>query len=180
MQIGGFIADFIKGNKSKSVPLSIWRGIVLHRKIDDFTDKHHAVISAVNILKPTFGRYSAIIVDMYFDYFLAKNFKTHTSENLWLFSNSFSLNAIIHYQHLPKRVKGFIFHFAFTNRLYKYRTIDGLYDSLKIMATYKIKALEPEKCIAFLIENQTELYKMFIELFNDLKAFAIKTIQTSD
>ena len=177
MQVGGFIADFVKGNKSTMYPSKIWEGVVLHRRIDEFTDNHKAVKEAVKLLKPSFGRYSAIIVDMYFDYFLARNFSKHTnSKNLWLFTNSFSINAIVHYRHLPEKVKNFIFHFAFTNRLYKYRSISGLYESLQIMSNYKIKSLRPEECIHFLIENENALYPLFNILFDDLKAFSTNEI----
>lgn len=177
MQVGGFIADFVKGNKSTVYPKKIWEGVVLHRKIDEFTDNHKAVKEAVTLLKPTFGRYSAIIVDMYFDYFLAKYFSKHTSvKSLWLFTNYFSINAFIHYHYLPFRVKKFIFHFAFTNRLYKYRKIEGLYESFKIMSTYKIKSLKPEACICFLTQNEKELYPLFNLLFDDIKLFSMTEI----
>ena len=36
--VGNFIGDFIKGNKYASYPVDIQNGILLHRKIDSFTD----------------------------------------------------------------------------------------------------------------------------------------------
>lgn len=172
VQVGGFIADFVKGNKKGHFPADVWKGIVLHRRIDEFTDNHPAVREAVNLLRPTFGRYSAIVLDMYFDHILAKNFSKYTEhKSLWLFSVRFSIYALLSYAILPKRIKGFIFHFAFSNRLYKYRKSSGLYESLQIMAAYKIQTLEPELCIEFLKQNEAEITAVFESFYGELKAF---------
>jgi len=169
MQIGNFIGDFVKGNHYEKYPLHIKRGILLHRKIDSFTDSHQIVKETIVLLRPTFGRYSAIILDMYFDYFLALNFSNyHSKISLNLFSLRFYFYIILHYNHLPPKVKGFIFHFIFTDRLSKYAKLDGLKSSLQIMSDYKIKALDPEKTILFLIQNHADLEKNFHLFFTDL------------
>ena len=69
---------------------------------------------------------------------------------------------------MPIRVKGFIFHFIFTDRLSKYSNLKGLKSSLQIMSNYKVKALQPEETIHFLIENHIELEKQFHLFFPDL------------
>ena len=38
--IGNFIADHVKGKAYLDYPETIQKGILLHRKIDDFTDRH--------------------------------------------------------------------------------------------------------------------------------------------
>ncbi len=180
MQIGGFIADFVKGNNPKKHPSEIWKGIVLHRKIDTFTDSHPVVRELIALMRPEFGRYSAIVLDMYFDYFLATNFRNYSKSGLWIYSVRFSANALWNYFHLPERVKGFIFHFATTNRLYKYSKIEGLRDSLHIMSVYKIKSLKPEKCIHFLETNKATLESGFFEFFDELIQFTKKELKEKD
>jgi acyl carrier protein phosphodiesterase len=136
IQIGNFIGDFVKGSQLNDFPPAIKIGIILHRKIDHFTDNHTIVKETKMFLRPTFGRYSGIILDMYFDYFLAKNFKEYSSgKSLKFFAFKFYISAIANYKYLPIRVKGFIFHFIFTNRLYKYSSIDGLEQSLEMNVT---------------------------------------------
>ncbi len=171
IQIGNFIADFVKGNKLNRFPSHIREGIVLHRKIDTFTDSHYVVKETIAILRPTFGRYSGIIVDMYFDHFLAKNFICYSEKPLNKFAFHFYFFTLIYYKQLPSRVKGFIFHFITTNRLKKYATISGLKNSLEIMSTYKISALKPEITIDFLIDNYSDLEKKFHLFFTDLVEF---------
>lgn len=169
LQIGNFIGDFVKGNHYENYPVRIRKGILLHRKIDSFTDSHPVVRETVVFLRPAFGRYSAIILDMYFDYFLAIRFSDyHTGKSLRIFAFHFYLSALLNYNHLPVRVKRFIFHFVISNRLTKYSKLEGLKSSLVIMANYKISALQPEETINFLIENHEVLEKQFHLFFPDL------------
>lgn len=172
VKVGNFIGDFVKGSQFNNYPESIRRGIILHRKIDAFTDSHEVVKDMVNYIRPAFGRYSAIIVDMYFDYFLAVNFSKYSSKSLHLFAFRFYFTAILNYKHLPVRVKGFIFHFVSSHRLHKYSTLAGLQNSLQIMANYKTSAIQPQKTIQFLEENRLEIESRFHLFFPDLVAFA--------
>jgi acyl carrier protein phosphodiesterase len=177
LQVGNFIGDFVKGNKFNDYPLRIREGILLHRKIDSFTDSHPIVKETVVLLRPVFGRYSAIIADMYFDYFLAINFTIyHSSKSLKFFAFRFYISVLINYKHLPDRVKGFIFHFVLTNRLFKYSKLNGLKGSLEIMANYKISAINPDETINFLIENHTDLERRFHLFFPDLVKFVSEEI----
>lgn len=176
LQVGNFIGDFVKGSQFNEYPVQIRKGILLHRKIDSFTDNHQVVRETVALLRPSFGRYSAIIVDMYFDYFLALDFHIYSPDkSLMRFSLQFYFSVLIRYRHLPKRVKGFIFHFVFTNRLTTYSSPQGLESSLEIMARYKVSALEPEKIIAFLLENHDELQQRFHSFFPDTIEFSISS-----
>lgn len=169
LKIGNFIGDFVKGSNYNNYPIGIRNGILLHRKIDTYTDTHSVVKETVALLRPTFGRYSAIILDMYFDYFLAIHFSNyHSQKSLKIFSYRFYIATIIYYKHLPVKVKGFIFHFIITDRLSKYSKLEGLKNSLQIMANYKISALQPEETINFLIENHDKLEKQFQLFFPDL------------
>jgi acyl carrier protein phosphodiesterase len=173
LQIGNFIGDFVKGSQFDTYPAKIREGIILHRKIDSFTDSHHIVKETIAILRPTFGRYSGIIADMYFDYFLANNFLTYSPQkSLNQFAHKFYFFIILNYTQLPDRVKKFIFHFISTNRLYQYSSLEGLHRSLEIMSDYKISAINPDATIAFLIENNDKLEDKFHQFFPELIEFS--------
>lgn len=171
VKIGNFIGDFVKGNQLNSQPSCIRSGIVLHRKIDSFTDSHPVVIEIIGMLRPVFGRYSGIIVDMYFDYFLAVSFFDYAGVRLSTFAFRFYVDLLFYYKYLPVRVKRFVFHFIATNRLKRYSTLEGLKSSLQIMSNHKIPAIEPDKTIDFLIQNHDELEDKFHQFFPDLIQF---------
>lgn len=172
IQVGNFIGDFVKGKKLNHFPKQIAKGIILHRKIDEFTDSHPIVRETVAFMRPTFGRYSAIILDMYFDFLLANNFKLYSpKKSLRFFSFQFYYNILLNYRHLPKKVKNFIFHFIFTSRLQKYKTYHGLKQSLEIMEKYKSSAINPALSISFLKQNRSELEKNFHQFMPEIIQF---------
>jgi acyl carrier protein phosphodiesterase len=175
--IGNFIGDFVKGSQFNEFPERICKGIILHRKIDHFTDNHPVVTDTKAFIRPIFGRYSGIVLDMYFDYFLARNFNEYSKcKSLRFFAFKFYIAAVINYRYLPTRVKGFIFHFITTNRLEKYSTLEGLKRSLEIMAIHKVSAIKPDETIEFLIQNSFELEKQFKLFFPDLIEFVDKQL----
>lgn len=168
--VGNFIGDFVKGNSYDKYPLSFQEGILLHREIDQFTDTHPIFRESVDLIRPSFGRYSGIMVDMYYDYLLASDFERYSNgQNLGKFSRNFYLSALLYYRWLPKKVKGFIFHFIRTNRLEEYATYDGLEYSLKIMSVYNSSAINPTLGIEVLAKNEAQLRKLFEIFIDDAK-----------
>lgn len=171
-QVGNFIGDFVKGNGYEAYPANIRDGILLHRKIDYYTDTHPVVLDTVAMLRPEFGRYSAIIADVFFDHLLASDFRYHAEgKSLRHFTAGFYYAAIRYYPHLPARVKRFIWHFISTNRLMRYASYEGLQESFTIMSNYKVPALRPEATIAFLQLNHQQLEERFKVFFPELKAY---------
>jgi len=80
--VGNFIADAVKGNSLSHYPEGIERGIRLHRKIDHFTDNHPVFRKSKERLSPVYKHFSGIIVDIYYDHFLAKYWDEYSTEDL--------------------------------------------------------------------------------------------------
>lgn len=76
--IGNFIADMVKGQKINGYPPDIVKGIKLHRSIDAFTDNHPVVKQSKGRLRPKYRLYAGVIVDMYYDHFLAKHWSDYS------------------------------------------------------------------------------------------------------
>ena len=96
--IGNFLADFLRGRKAvEKLPKAIQQGIVIHRKIDKFTDKHPIVKKGVKRLKPTQGGYASVIIDVLYDYFLVKNWSSFSPTALPAFTADI-------YSHLEKEI----------------------------------------------------------------------------
>ena len=67
------MGDFVKGSDYENYPIEIKNGILLHRQIDSFTDAHPIVLKSKKRLHTHYGHYSGIVVDIFYDHFLAKN-----------------------------------------------------------------------------------------------------------
>lgn len=72
MLFGNFIADHLKG-PDRQLPFDqlIRQGIALHRHIDRYTDTHNIVAQSKARVRPQFGKYAPVIVDVFYDHFLA-------------------------------------------------------------------------------------------------------------
>ena len=80
--IGNFIADFLNKKEADLYPESIRQGIDLHRKIDSFTDNHPKVRQGTKRLQPFHHKYSAVAIDILYDYLLVKNWSKFSGQNL--------------------------------------------------------------------------------------------------
>jgi acyl carrier protein phosphodiesterase len=61
-------------------------GVLLHRKIDVYTDSHPTVEGARSRFEPPWRRYAGILIDIYFDHVLAREWPRHADEPLDAFS----------------------------------------------------------------------------------------------
>lgn len=75
---GNFFADRVKGNLWKTMDPSYAAGVLLHRRIDSFTDAHPIVREAKQRLDASYGLFRGVLIDVFWDHFLAKDFARHT------------------------------------------------------------------------------------------------------
>jgi len=172
MQLGGFFADAVKGNSYKDYPQVIADGILLHRAIDVYTDTHPVIRETVRSLRPFFGRYSGILLDIYFDYLLASRFSEFSNISLKSYSRGFYFTMVLNYRYLPNRFKRFVWHFILTNRLSKYATLDGIKNSLEIMVRVGRIDLSVPTAIEYLHEHEEELFAIFQPFFNEIQVYS--------
>jgi len=77
LKIGNFIADAVKGKQYLNYSKDIQNGILLHREIDTFTDNHTLVKKSKQHLNARYGHYKGVIIDIFYDHFLAKNWSNY-------------------------------------------------------------------------------------------------------
>lgn len=171
LQLGNYIGDAVKGKSYENYPKKIAEGVVFHRAIDDHTDNHPIVREMVVELRPEFGRYSAILLDIYFDYFLASRFHLFSKIPLKLYTKNFYVTLLLNYNHLPARMKSFMWHFILTDRLAKYARPEGIRQSLEIMVKYRNLDISVNKAMTYLSDHETELFDQFMLFFTDLQLF---------
>lgn len=125
-QIGNFIADAIKGDQYKVYENEMRYGILLHRKIDSFTDSHPVFRQSVRRLFDKFRHYSPVIVDMFFDHFLAKHWSKFHDEPLERFVSQFYDSLTKHQTQLPARTLRMLPYLLAENWLCQYQEVAGL------------------------------------------------------
>ncbi len=134
-RLGGLLGDFVKGSLQKVENPLLRQSIELHRRIDSFTDAHPKFISAKQLFQPEQRRYSGIFLDIFYDHFLACNFKELTNYNLNDFAEEFYTILLSRSEYLPEPLKGAAFRMVSQNWLCAYATLDGLEEILHRMST---------------------------------------------
>ena len=94
LQLGGLLGDFVRGTPDPALPPRLAAGIHLHRAIDGFTDNHPAVVAARALFEPPYRRYAGILLDMWFDHCLARDFARWSPVPLEAFSDG--VRALLH------------------------------------------------------------------------------------
>jgi acyl carrier protein phosphodiesterase len=84
--LGSLLGDFWRGAPDPAWPEGVRAGVVLHRKIDVYTDSHPYVEAARAQFEPPWRRYAGILIDIYFDHVLAREWPRHAHEPLAAFS----------------------------------------------------------------------------------------------
>ena len=110
--VGNLLEDFVVGRidhpRNAHFPERIKIGILLHRQIDTFTDTHPYVSACKSVLYEKYGKYSAVVVDIFFDHFLAVNWHKFTDENLDNFTKRVYFSYENHWDILPEKMKPMI------------------------------------------------------------------------
>jgi len=126
LMIGNFIADAVKGRALERYSIDIQKGIKLHHSIDHFTDTHDIVKKSKKRLWGKYRHYNAVIVDIFYDHFLAKNWKNHHPLKLEEFTNN-SYNTFTDNLHVfPDKMQLFYNHMVKNNWLYNYQFVEGI------------------------------------------------------
>lgn len=176
LTIGNFIADSIRGNKYKHLPEKIQKGIMLHRAIDTYTDKHPIVRQSTKRLHENYSHYSGVIVDIFYDHFLAKNWDMYSEVPLKKYVNDFYLLLDENYELLPMGVKRMMPHMIADNWIYNYSKMSGI---SRVLHGINRRTKNKSK-MNFAILDLEEHYSLFEEefsiFFNDLITY-VKNIE---
>ncbi len=173
IKIGNFMADSIRGKSYEVYERDIKRGILLHRAIDSFTDMHPIYRQSKHRLHSKYGHYSGVIMDIFYDHFLAKNWSLYSKTPLEEFTTDFYILLETNYEILTDKVKSIIPHMRNKNWLLSYSTIEGLQIIMNQM-NYRIKNRVPmDESIQELQEYYTEFESEFKLFFTEIQAFSI-------
>ncbi|MGK0421471.1 MAG: acyl carrier protein phosphodiesterase [Polaribacter sp.] len=170
--IGNFIADHIRGNNYESFSKEIQQGIFLHRAIDTFTDAHKIVRKSKRRLHARYRHYDGVIIDIFYDYFLAKNWSDYSEIPLDVYTNSiYSLFDEIKLN-LPAKSQQFIKYMIEYDILFNYKYKDGIEKVLNGMNRRTKGKSQMNLAIEDLRNLEAELEEDFTLFFKDLIAHA--------
>lgn len=175
--VGNFIGDFVRGPIEKSYEKEIVIGVKLHWAIDKYTDNHPVVKEAQEILKPEYGRYSTVITDMYFDYFLAKYWNNYHHIPLGDFVQDVYETIDSFRNVVPEKFMKTFAYMRYWDWLGGYGDLDGIRQAMTGMAKRTKFQSNLDTAHIFLDEHHEFLRLHFGDFFEDLVSHSKNKLQ---
>lgn len=172
IKLGNFIADSVKGNKTDQFKPGIQTGIQLHREIDTFTDAHPIHKASRRRLDPKYGHYKGVIIDIFYDHFLAKNWSSYHDQDLLSYSQDFYKLVDAHKKDLPERIEFMMQYMQPQNWLYNYQYFDGLQSVMNGMNRRTGGKSKMDESLVDLKAHYSDLEEDFTEFFENLITFS--------
>jgi len=171
-QLGNFLGDFLKGVDREQFPRVVQAGIEKHLKVDSFTDQHPVFRRSKKRLARNRRRFAGVIIDIFYDHFLATHWSDYHAQDLELFSDRVIGRLLDYSGFVPPRARFVLERIDENGRLVSYRKVDAIGEVLDGIS-YRFRR---ENTIAGAVEElhsqYNELEKDFREFFPELRDFA--------
>lgn len=160
--LGSLMGDFVKGPLGDAYPPGITRGIALHRHIDSFTDAHELVRRSKARVSPQRRRFAGIMVDMFYDHFLARDWARYSDEPLSAFTGRTYALLSTHHHQLPERLQRVSAYMVRDDWLGSYARVEAIGASLDGMG----RRLRRENALSGSVEELVDHYDDFAADFH--------------
>ncbi|MGE3179825.1 MAG: ACP phosphodiesterase [Vicinamibacterales bacterium] len=176
--VGNFIGDFVKGREwTRRLRPDVARGVRLHRAIDAFTDRHPLVKQSQARLRPTYRHYASVIVDIYYDHYLAARWAEYSAEPLAVFADRAYRLLASEDETLPERARGMLPRMASANWLLAYAEVEGIARALHGMSRRARPGSRLDQAARDLTAHYSAFEAEFRGFFPELQAFAASWLQ---
>ncbi|MBW4608345.1 MAG: DUF479 domain-containing protein [Hassallia sp. WJT32-NPBG1] len=130
-RLGNLLADIVKGSARRELNSHILRGIECHQVIDKFTDCHPVVQRSKQRISCGYRRFAGVLVDIFYDHFLAKNWSDYSNVTLEEFTAEIYESFQAYQGQIPVAVRGIITRVASEDWLGSYRNVGGVENALE-------------------------------------------------
>jgi acyl carrier protein phosphodiesterase len=161
--VGNLLGDFVKGRLEGRYPGPIERGIELHRRVDSFCAGNRYFLMSKRRIDPSFGHYRGVLVDLFYDHFLARNWAEHSEIPFPRFICETRRVMEDYRNYLPERLRALI-PFIFSDLLPSYLEIEGISRALARMS----KRIKRDNRLG---EGGEELKSHYLALHGDFTIF---------
>jgi len=133
--IGALLGDFVKANMVGHYPPEVEAEILMHRQVDLYTDSHRIVKDAVLQFDDSRRRYAGIVLDVFYDHLLAKNWATYSTIPITVFVQRFYDALTQHQSMLPEKLAEALPRMIEQDWLGSYRDFSGVEVAIQRIST---------------------------------------------
>lgn len=172
---GALLGDFVKGAIDHRYPPAIRGAIRLHRAIDRYTDQHAVVESSRALVSRARRRFAGILVDVFYDHFLAVHWSRFSATPLPAFTRRVYAALQPQIASYPERLQRVLPHMAREDWLASYAGLDAVDAALNGIARRLhrfARARVLTDAVCELRDNYDDLERQFLAFFPQLIEYA--------
>lgn len=169
--VGNFMADFIRNRDLLALPGPVIEGVRLHRKIDSYTDNHPVVRQGMRRLYPYHSKYASVVIDIFYDYFLARNWELYTDRTLRAFMDETYRVLLQNKEIMPPFLRRRLQMMVEDDWLMFYTHLEGLEQTFRRLQRRVSKPELLENVTNTLLKYEEELDEEFQLFFPDVIAY---------
>ncbi len=169
---GSLLADFLRGAVDQALPRGVRIGVALHRAVDRYTDTHPQVVAARALFDPPLRRYAGIVLDVWFDHLLARDWPRYANGSLHAFSQRVQDLIADRAAELPPRMQGFARYLEAHDLPAAYRDEAAIAASLDGLSQRLRRANPLATALPIVRSHAAALDRAFTAFFPDLVAQA--------
>ena len=175
--LGSLYGDFVKGRLQGQFDPEVEAAIALHRRIDVFTDRHPLVDIALGRFSETRRRYAGIVLDVFFDHCLARDWTLYADRPLEQFTADV-YQVLSRERQLPERLAKIALHMVANDWLGSYREFEVLEQVLRGISRRLTRPEELAGAMAELRRLYEPLSEDFSLFYPQLQDFAVQSHTT--
>ena|SRR5581483_4595264 len=168
-RLGSLLPDLAGPECRRPLAPDIARGIECHWRIDRFTDTHAVVRRSIGRLNRGYRRFGGILIDMFYDHFLAVDWARYAEGSLDAFAAEVYQSLDRVREAMSPEVRHCLARMKTSNLLCSYRTIAGMEEALDRLGRRFRRSVELAPAVAELRAHYPALRNDFAEFFPELR-----------
>lgn len=174
-RLGNLLPDLVPTSVLAGLSPEFQAGIQCHRRIDAFTDEHPIFRRSIRRIKPPFQRYGGVLVDIFYDHVLAREWSSYAATPLPEFAAEVYASFETHWAQIPTNVRLRLEAMREANLLCSYREMEGITQALARIGARLRRPIDLAASVPVLKHEYDSFRADFAEFFPQLIAHVAAT-----
>jgi len=167
-RIGNLLPDLVPAPALAGLPADFLRGVRQHRQIDSFTDRHAIVRRSIGRVPANFRRFGGILVDIFYDHFLSRDWLNYHLTPLPDFVDEFYSSFAHHRAEIPPEAYAHLERIRSGNFLCSYGEMGDLAEVLRRLGLRFRKPVALDQAVSVLEKDYAGFRADFDAFFPEL------------
>jgi acyl carrier protein phosphodiesterase len=169
-RLGNLLPDLVSASVLAGLPPEFQPGIQCHRRIDAFTDEHPIFRRSIRRIEPPFQRYGGVLVDIFYDHILAREWDSFATLPLPEFAAEIYASFETQWSHVPAEGRPRLEAMCRTDWLCAYGKISGITEALTRIGARLRRPIDLAATVPLLVRDYEAFCGDFAEFFPQLIA----------